>query len=181
MVDRVLDVTLEALAEQGFHSLSVPAIAERAELNKTSVYRRWPTKGALVTAALERALGHRAPLPDTGSLRDDLLAFAQGAVAFVHSPVGRGVMRTLLADADDPEVRELAATMLREQTSGPRVLFRRAQARGELARDADVSMALRVVAGAILHRAFIEHKEPTGAFVTGLITLLCDGLCAKRP
>jgi|LNFM01.1.fsa_nt_gb AcrR family transcriptional regulator len=181
VVDRVLDVALEALAEQGFHGFSVPAVAERAGLNKTSVYRRWPTKTALVSAALERALGHRAQLPDTGSLREDVLAFAQGAVAFVTSPVGRAVMRTLLADADHPEVRELAASMLREQTNGPRAIFRRAQARGELARDADVTMALTVVAGAIVHRTFIEHGALTPAFVTRLVTLVVDGLCAKAP
>lgn len=176
VVERVLDVTLEALAEQGFHGLSVPAVAERAGLNKTSVYRRWPTKGALVSAALERAMGHRAPLPDTGSLREDLLLFARGAVAFTSSPLGRGVLRTLMASADDPELRGLADAMLAEQTHGPRALFRRAQERGELGRDADVSMALRVVAGAIVHCVLIEQGEPTPAFVERLIALVCDGL-----
>ena len=69
VVEQVLDLALEELARVGYHRLSVPAVAARAGLNKTSVYRRWPTKGALVGAALAGALGHDAPLPDTGALR----------------------------------------------------------------------------------------------------------------
>lgn len=182
VVERVLEVALEALAERGFQGLSVPEVAERAGLNKTSVYRRWPTKEALVAAALESALGHAAALPDKGSLHADLVAFAQTAVAFVTAPLGRAVMRTLLADAENPEVRAIADQMLAAQRSGPRALFRRAQERGELAADADVTMALTVVAGAILHRSFIEQKSVSKDFVSRLVALVVRGLgAAPKP
>lgn len=176
VVERVLEVALEALAERGFQGLSVPEVAERAGLNKTSVYRRWPTKEALVAAALESALGHAAPLPDTGSLYEDLVVFAHTAVAFVTAPLGRAVMRTLLADADNPEVRAIADEMLAAQRSGPRVILRRAQERGELDANADVTMALTVVAGAILHRSFIEQKSVSKDFIQRLVSLIVRGL-----
>ena len=64
----------EELARDGFERLSVPAVAEAAGLNKTSVYRRWPTKADLVRAALTSSMGHDAPTVDTGTLRGDLLA-----------------------------------------------------------------------------------------------------------
>jgi AcrR family transcriptional regulator len=179
VVDRVLELALEELARVGFHRLSVPDIAERAGLNKTSVYRRWPTKGALVAAAMARAMGHDAPLPDTGALRSDMLAFALGAAAWAESPVGRGVTRTLLADGDAPEVRALVRGLLRARAPGPRAIFDRAKARGELAADADVRMALTVIAGAISHRIFVESARVTPAFVRRLVHLVADGLTAR--
>lgn len=181
VVDRVLDVTLEDLARLGYHRLSVPDVAERAGLNKTSVYRRWPTKRALVGAALERALGHDAPLPDTGALRSDMLAFALAAAAWVASPVGHGVMKTLLADGDDADVRALVGDLLRIRAGGPVALFRRAEARGELPLGADVPMALTVIAGAISHRMFVEHGPVTPEFVQRLVALVADGLSSREP
>ena len=176
VVDRVLGIALEDLARLGYHRLSVPEIAARAGLNKTSVYRRWPTKQALIGAALERALGHDAPLPDAGSLRADMLSFALTAAAWAASPVGRGVMRTLLADGDDPEIRTLLSDLLREQATGPLALFRRAEARGELPPGADVPMALTAIAGAISHRVFVEQAPVTPEFVQRLVKLVADGL-----
>lgn len=178
VVDRVLEVTLEDLARLGYHRLSVPDVATRAGLNKTSVYRRWPTKRALVAAALERALGHDAPLPDTGALRSDMLAFALVAAGWVASPVGRGVMKTLFADGEDPELRALVDTLFRAQATGPLALFRRAEARGELPPGADVPMALTVIAGALAHRVFVEHGPVTPDFVERLVALVADGLGA---
>jgi AcrR family transcriptional regulator len=179
VVERVLDLTLEELGAVGFHRLSVPDLAARAGLNKTSVYRRWPTKGALVAAALARAMGHDAPVPDTGALRTDMLAFTQAAAAWAESPVGRAVTRTLMADGADPEVRALVQ-VLHAGAPGPRALFERAQARGELSADADVSMALTVLAGAMSHHVRVEGAEVTPAFVARLVTLVADGLTAPR-
>ncbi len=178
VVERVLEVTLEVLAEQGYHRLSVPEVAERAGLNKTSVYRRWPTKEALVAAALESALGHDAPLPDTGALTSDMQALVLGAVRWGGSPVGRGVMKTLLSDRAEPEVRSLIDGLLRRRASGPVALFRRASDRGELSPDADVPMALSVIAGAISHRLFVENARATKAWVARLVTLVERGLRA---
>jgi AcrR family transcriptional regulator len=176
VVDRVLEVTLEELARHGYHRLSVPEVAERAGLNKTSVYRRWPTKEALVAAALEGAMGHDAPLPDTGALKSDMLALVRRAVAWADSDIGRGVMKTLLADGAQPEVRVLVEGLLRRRASGPAVLFQRARERGELPPDADVPMALAVIAGAISHRLFVESRRATPAWVGRLVTLVERGL-----
>jgi AcrR family transcriptional regulator len=176
VVERVLEVALEELARDGYFRLSVPAVADRAGLNKTSVYRRWPTKGALVGAALAQARGHDAPLPDTGSLRSDALAFALAAAAWADAPVGRAVWKTLLADGEDPDVRALVAQLLESRPHGPRALFARAIDRGELDAQADVEMALRVIAGTLSHRLWVEKEQITPAFVGRLIDLVIDGL-----
>ena len=177
MVRRVLEVTLEQLAAQGFERLSVPEVAALVGLNKTSVYRRWPTKADLVRDALSTSMGHAAEVPDTGDLRADLLALARTAVAFVESPQGMAVLRTLFAEGANPEVRRLAASMLRHQEAvGPRLVLKRAIARGALPRGADVKLVLTTVAGALMHRIFVEQVRVTDAFLERLIDLVLVGV-----
>lgn len=179
VVERVLGLALEELARVGFHRLSVPEIAERAGLNKTSLYRRWPTKSALVTAALERGMGHDAPLPDTGALRSDMLELALAAASWADSSIGRSVLKVLLADGDDPDVRALVERLMRRRANGPNALFARAIARGELDERADIRMAMTIIAGAISHRIVVEGARVAPPFVRRLVALVVDGLTAE--
>ncbi len=179
VVERVLDLALEELARVGYHRWSVPEVAARAGLNKTSVYRRWPTKGALVADALARAMGHDVPLPDTGALRSDLLAFAGAAAAWAETPVGRGVTRTLLAEEADPEVRVLVASLAARP--GPMPIFARARARGELPDDADVALAMTVFAGALLQRGLVEREALSSVFLERLVAFVLRGLGTRLP
>jgi AcrR family transcriptional regulator len=176
VVDRVLEVTIAHLAEKGYAGLSVPDVALEAGVHKTSVYRRFETKAALVEAALGRAMGHDVVPVDTGSLRGDMLQVARGALAFVGSPSGRAVVRTLLADGD-AEVRALAAAVLAsQQQDAPRLVIARGIARGELAADVDVAMIFRVIAGTLLHRLLLEEGPVDDAFLEGLVDLVLQGV-----
>jgi AcrR family transcriptional regulator len=177
VVRRVLEVALEQLAAHGFERLSVPEVAAIAGLNKTSVYRRWPTKGDLVREALSASMGHTTEAIDSGDLRADLLSLARTAVVFVESPLGLAVQRTLLAEGPNPEVKGLAASMLHQQgADGPGILFERAIARGELAKDTDIRLVLTTVAGAIMHRIFMEQTKVTEDFLTRLIDMVLFGV-----
>jgi AcrR family transcriptional regulator len=180
VVRRVLEVTLEQLAAHGFERLSVPEIAASAGLNKTSVYRRWPTKGALVRDALGASMGHTTTLPDSGDLRTDLLILARAALGFVESPLGLAVLRTLLSEGANPEVREVATMMFQQQESdGPALVFARAIARGEIAQETDVRLVLTTVAGSLMHRVLIEQVTITNEFVERLIDLVLFGLARR--
>jgi len=177
VVRRVLEVTLEQLAAHGYERLSVPEVATLAGLNKTSVYRRWPTKADLVREALGASMGNAAQALESGDLRADLLTLARTAVAFVESPLGLAVLRTLLAEGANPEVKGLAASMIQQQgAQGPGAIFERAVARGELAHSTDVKLVLTTVAGAIMHRILIEQSSVTEDFLTRLIDLVIFGL-----
>lgn len=180
VVREVFEIALEQLAAQGFERLSLPEIAALAGLNKTSLYRRWPTKVDLVREALTASLGNPDALPDTGDVRSDLLAMARAAVAFVESPMGMAVHQTLLAESTHPEVREIAATISRQQeTAGPRLVLRRAIARGDLPNDVDAKLLLTTIAGALMHRVFVEHVRVTDRFLEGLIDLVLFGAKAR--
>jgi len=176
VVERVLTVTLEALARVGYERLSVPEVAAAAGLNKTSVYRRWPTKAALVQAALARGLGHDAPLREAGELRADLRHFVRRAGEWAQSPVGRGVAEALRGAFDDPELKVAIGGLMRARSRGPLTLLRRAQRRGDLNPRADLTMALTVMAGALSQRINVERAPVTPTFVRRLVDLVVDGL-----
>src|SRR5215470_1048367 len=87
----VLDATAQILLEKGLDGLSVAEIAQRAGVNETSIYRRWGTRENVgLEVALSRA-ELAIPIPDTGSLRGDLLVLARGIAAYQQSPFGKAM------------------------------------------------------------------------------------------
>ena len=176
VVRRVLDVTLKELARAGLERLSVPAVARKAGVNKTSVYRRWPTKQALVRAALELSMQHVREVPDTGCLVDDLSELAKVVAAFITSPRGTGVLRIVFADGQSARAKALAQSMWQDAGGAlPRVIIERAIARGELPPEADVELLLFTLAGALLHRVFVERGEVDAHYLERLLRLLTLG------
>jgi len=177
----VLEVTLEELGRVGLGRLSLPRVAELAGINKTSLYRRWSTKQELVAAALSLSMPSESDLPDHGSLELDLVDLAGSLAAFIASPAGMGVIRTAFADGDTPEARRLARAMWRTPTRvAPRRVLERAIERGEVRPDADMDLLLHTLAGAVLHRAFVERKSADARWARRLIRLLIDGVTVHR-
>ena len=177
IADAVLLHTLEELATTGNEGLSVERIARRAEVNKTSVYRRWPTREALVAAALEGILDDVATqLPDTGSLRGDVLGLLSGVAMLIGQPMGRAVVRAALAQSAESSVAALAASRLKQQSSGPiRKLVARARARGEWREGAKGEQLVSAMVGAVIHRAMLEHGGVTKRWLGSLVDLLLLG------
>jgi AcrR family transcriptional regulator len=181
VVRRALEVTLEELGRVGFARLSLPRVAELAGIHKTSLYRRWPTKQELVSAALRLAVPAESELPDHGDLESDLVELARVLASFVASPAGMGVLRTLFADGEAHETRRIAHAMWGGSAHrAPRLVLERAVARGELRADADFDLLLYTIAGAVLHRTFVERKTADRRWARRLVRLLCEG-AAPRP
>jgi AcrR family transcriptional regulator len=181
VVRRVLDVTLQQLAVVGFERLSIPEVAELSGVNKTSIYRRWPTKADLVRAALQHSMEHVRDVPDTGALRTDLVALVKTVAAFIMSARGMGVVRTVFVDGDTLEMRNMAASMWQEAGGDlPRVMVERAVLRGELPADADFELLLFTLAGAILHRVFVERRNVDDAFAVRLVNLVLNGAARSQ-
>lgn len=181
VVRRVLEVTLEELGRVGLARLSLPRVAELAGINKTSLYRRWSTKQALVAAALELSVPSESDLPDHGSLERDLVDLARALAAFIASPAGMGVIRTVFADGDTPQARHLAESMWSTPTRmAPRLVLQRAIERGELRPEADIDLLLHPIGGAVLHRAFVERSSADARWARRLIRLLVEGVTPRR-
>ena len=177
VVDAVLLSTIDELTKFGFDGMNIERIATNAEVNKTSVYRRWPTREKLAGAALERILVDvTAAVPDTGSLRGDLLGVLGPVAALLHTPLGLTVARFALAHASPLVARELVGQKL-QQTSLPLLaIVGRAEARGEWRQGADARQLVFMLVGALLHRALLEHAPMTARWLGDLVDLAVEGV-----
>jgi AcrR family transcriptional regulator len=179
-VHTVLDAALTHLAEMGFDRFSIPQVAELVGANKTSIYRRWPTKSELVRDALHSAMNHADKAPNTGELRGDLIELAKTVAAFTQSRAGVAVVRIMLTQGANPEVSALANSAYADAgRQGPWEVTKRAVARGELAKNANASLMLFTIAGAIMHRVFVEHREASDDFLEEVVDMVLYGATAK--
>jgi AcrR family transcriptional regulator len=177
IIRAVLEAALEELGLRGYASLSIEEVALRAGVNKTSIYRRWPSKGELVRAALLRLRDDEAPLPDTGALETDLLELLRRKTAKMSVPRGRSIVRALMADKDD----ELAALTcwIRERHAEPSPVFERAIARGELPAGTDTALLLEIITAPVYHRAFILQERIDDTFLRRVIDVVLRGVLVR--
>ena len=177
----ILDAATELLLEQGLETVSMDEVAERAGVSKATIYRWWPSKQTLALDALYREWDTgRTELPDTGSLRGDLLALLQPWIRRVRTrPYGR-VVAELVAEAQtDPEFASIYHTRFVAPRREPaRALLRRATERDELRLDIDVDLALDLVYGPLYHRLLHGHAPLNERFLRDLVDTVLAGLGA---
>ncbi|GAA2495492.1 TetR/AcrR family transcriptional regulator [Winogradskya humida] len=132
--DALLDATWAELTDRGYELLSPESVAERAGTSKSVVYRRWPTKGDLVRAALLHIAG-RDPItaPDTGGLRDDVIALLRQVntrrVALASALIAQ---LSDLHRATGTTIDDLRTSLTTGQRSAMEEIVARAVARGEV-------------------------------------------------
>ena len=162
----ILDATIALVAEVGYERVTVNAIAARAHASKATMYRRWPGKADLVADALRRhADGGGGELPDTGSLRGDLL-FVVGAIASTFDSAGRGPTLIGLVEAlrADPALRELVGRQIDERSRQEGMLIaRRAAARGESVDETRAPAAVGLAVAHLFLRTILGGHPPSAA------------------
>lgn len=134
------------LLEVGYPKLTMENVAARAGTSKPVIYRRWPTKAKLVLAALAHNVPFDPAVPDTGSLRDDLIALVGHGIKR-YTEVPGDTLPGLITEAfRDPEMfAELRSRISQGEVGGlVRPLLARAVARGELRTDQFSDRVLRV-------------------------------------
>jgi AcrR family transcriptional regulator len=174
----ILTAALELLAERGLAAMSIEEIAARAGVGKTTIYRRWPSKGLLALDAFVRSFGAQQPLPDTGTLRGDLVVALQAWVdAVTETPAGR-MLTGLIAEAQhDPELRGAwRDRVLEPLRSQHRIMLDRAIDRGEIPPTADRDVALDLLFGSAEHRLLLGHLPMTRDFVRTVVDMIVDGI-----
>ena len=121
----------ELVAEGNPGDVTVSEIAERAEVNPTSIYRRWGTLEALMLDVEEARVEVRSPIPNTGTLRGDLLAYARQAAREIGRPGGMAFLRAVLAVRQSGETQHDGP--LRKRAGQLQAMLDRASGRGESA------------------------------------------------
>jgi AcrR family transcriptional regulator len=169
--------TLAELAENGYTGLSLERIARRAGVNKTSLYRRWGTRDQLVLEAMLERTGKHVPVPDTGSLRKDLLALATTAAANASTPEVAAMARAVAADS--PRDGKLAAASKRfwaERLALDGVIVERAIERGEVRPGTEPSEVIEAVIGPIHLRLLLTHEAVDPGFIERIVDTVVDGV-----
>lgn len=174
VVEAALAATVEELGRVGYTALRVEDIAAKCEVNKTTLYRRWPTKLDLVSDAV-RHQWTDVTVAETGDIRADLVTMLLHAVEHFLCSERVGLMRVFYAEHANPEVSQLG-NRLREEHRAPRIaLLRRAIDRGDLAPDSDPELILEVLMGTVYGRTTRFGIVSDRAYVERLIDLVLDG------
>lgn len=156
--EAILDNTFELLRRDGTEGLTIDAIAAAAGVGKQTIYRWWPSKGAVVAAAMARYARAIVPIRDSGSFTADLAAFIRDSFAGLEDPGTLRVLRQLAAAAQqDEHVSQVLQDFTAQRRAALRSLLARARDRGELSRSADLDILVDMAYGVLWYRALISH------------------------
>jgi AcrR family transcriptional regulator len=183
VTEAITEAVLDELAESGYGRLSMEAVAKRAGVGKSALYRRWPSKQDMVISVIATFSVGLAPTPDTGSLRGDVLAALQALLDWLtHARFSR-IFPDLIAESGrNPP---LAAAMF-ESVGEPRRrigagMLHRAVARGELPADVDMEMALDAIGAMIYWRLVVRRAELEAGYLDSVTELILRALGATSP
>ncbi|WP_431970381.1 TetR/AcrR family transcriptional regulator [Nocardia sp. bgisy134] len=160
--DAVRAATLEELAEHGYQGLSVDAVAQRSGVHKTTVYRRWGSPEGLIADALDLAADEPWPMPDTGTLAEDLRALTELVRTGFADPEAGPVAAAFIAAAmQNPAAATALHDFYQARHRQSAEIVRRAVRRGELDPEVDAEQVVRFAVAPIFYRLFISREPVT--------------------
>ncbi|MGW2372293.1 MULTISPECIES: TetR/AcrR family transcriptional regulator [Kitasatospora] len=173
----ILDAALRLLADSDGTPVTIDAIARTAGVGKQTVYRWWPSKGAVLLDALtDRADQDVSDQPDTGALRTDLRAFIETTFDAAQRGTTASALRTVAREAArDPHLAELMRTFTATRRTALHELLARGRERGELAGDADLDLIVDQVYGVFWYRFLLGHGPLDAAVAERLAATLTEG------
>ena len=173
----ILKAALDLLKTTHYPALTIEAIAAAAGVGKATVYRWWPSKGALVAEAITSALTVEDP-PETDDLRADLIAAAEISIRNYAHPPGGLLITALAADlSDDPQLHEsFINDFVLPRRRVVRQLLQRAIAEGLIPTDTDPELIMDMWAGAVMYRRLMRHMP----VANDLATQLVDSVIVRR-
>jgi AcrR family transcriptional regulator len=156
----ILDATLDIVAEHGLAGLTMEGVAAAAHTGKASVYRRWPSKEDLLVDAMSHALPPMDVLPDTGSVREDLLALLRLMLTVINSRSGCAMQAFMFDQSVDKELIQVVKKRVMEPRQQALIdALARGCERGEVRPDAVNAHTAEVGPALIVHQ-FLMHGPP---------------------
>ena len=160
VVETVRAATMAELARVGFPGLTIEGVAKAADVNRTTIYRRWPSKSALLLAVLEPGLERFDHDPDTGSLGGDLLALMLMIGENAALPEGQAVHRAVGSTSD--ELKELVDAVNDRALGAFRRAFDRSRDRGEVGPTDDTEVMTHLAFFGVVLWGETRERAPTG-------------------
>jgi AcrR family transcriptional regulator len=177
VVEKVRAATMAELTRVGFAGLTIEGVAKAANVNRTTIYRRWPSKGTLLLAVLEPGLERFDRDPDTGSLGGDLLALMLMIGETAALPEGQAVHRAVGSTSD--ELRDLVDTVNDRALGAFRRAFDRARARGEVEPTDDIEMIAHLAFFGVVLWNETRERPPTEGECSRILRVVLAPLADK--
>jgi AcrR family transcriptional regulator len=176
---RILDATVELLERNGYRQLTIEGVAKRAGVGKQTIYRWWHgSKPDLVLEAFTHASDERVSPPDTGCVRNDLLAILQ-PVFDLQADLRSGTAlanKTLMAEAQlDADFHPRYVQLHRHWWGPLRTALERGIDSGELDPDTDPDVVLDTLLGFAWYRLLLEHAPLDHNAARSIVDLVLDG------
>jgi len=178
----ILRAAFELCAERSYERTSVEAIAARAGVGKQTIYRWWPSKGAVVMEALNDVVGAASDFPDSGDVVADLRRQMTAVSTLLSSPDFGPVYTGVIGAAQsDPGVAEaLVRDIISPRVRACRKRLERAQEQGEIRPDANLDVAVELLYGPIYHRLLLRTGAPSADQVSTVLELAFRGLGPRQ-
>lgn len=167
--EAVLQSTYQLLMETGLGGVSVDEVSKRSGVAKTTIYRHWPSRTELLLDACSK-MGSKFDIPDTGSLKKDLLELASSITAVLRSKNYSSVLPSVIDAAErDDQVAALHGRMHAEHMAPFYVVIERARQRGELPRGSLASEIVAAVVGPLFYRRWFSREPLDDGFVKSVV------------
>jgi AcrR family transcriptional regulator len=168
--ERVLTATLDLLTEAGLGELTIDDVSRRSGVAKTTIYRHWPNRTALVIDACLRMDDGDQPPPDTGSLEGDVNAFLKRLAGLLATARWSSILPSIVDAAEhEPTFADIHSTIQRRHAAPLRAALERAVARGEIQSSADLSAIVAALVGPLYYRRWFSREPIDDTFVDPLV------------
>jgi AcrR family transcriptional regulator len=180
--ERVLTTTLDLLTETGLGELTIDDISRRSGVAKTTIYRHWANRSALVIDACSRMTdGAEAP-PDTGCLEGDLRTILTNIAGLLGTARWSSVLPSIVDAAEhDPEFAGLHGRIQQGHAAPLRVALDRAALRGEIPSTSDRNAMAAALLGPLFYRRWFSREQIDAEFVDLIIRSAIAGLHRDPP
>ncbi|MBD2867247.1 TetR/AcrR family transcriptional regulator [Paenibacillus arenilitoris] len=175
----ILSASYDLLLENGFAAVTVEKIADRAKVSKATIYKWWPNKGAVVMDGFLSATTARLPVPDSGSVYEDILIHATNLTRFLTSREGI-IITEIIGEGqlDKALAEEYRARFFRPRRLEARQLIQRGVERGELKSGLDIGICTDLLYGPIFYRLLVTGEPLDDSYVRYLVTSGFEGIRA---
>jgi AcrR family transcriptional regulator len=157
----VFEATLTELGAAGYAELSLDAIAARAGVHKTTIYRRWRSRDQLVAAAFMDAAKRQLEVADTGDIDRDARTLARSVAVTLSQPLGAAAVRAAMSAPQTHERYQIAKLFWASRLLAVGPLIERASARGQLPRGTDAGQVISAIAAPLYFRLLMTAEPLT--------------------
>jgi AcrR family transcriptional regulator len=171
----VLDAAADLLAERGYAGLTMDALVERTGVSKTTMYKHWPSRTQLIAATVRRLVAAPA-IPDTGSVRGDLIAMTLDSLDAYKGPRWPGIASVMEAAGHDPELQAALQSVPEAGFASLNTVLERGVGRGELRAGLDIEAAVTILVGAFFLRLRMASLPQVRRDVPAIIDTILQGL-----